>query len=289
MTLFVDKPDHARSLTYGKSQLSEILVVRILNSSDYFISIDAQWLPNIFGLDLTFLCLLKNPIRGYSLPELSVYEGQIQATGGRFSRIFVPEQSSSTSASTIDNSLDPSARYSIPKPVWILIDFLYKMGDPIDVEFTIHNGVYQYICECLCHGVDISTEIFEADQIVTSIDSFNVATTPYIPKNQEIIVFEARVKSWGIKRSTALTCGLQVLYDFLNEIPEPIIPFSLYNRVISEGYQSLSLAKSVLYQIPTLNYNLFIYISSFFKHWLQKDKKGTIKANLSKFIFLISS
>jgi phosphatidylinositol-bisphosphatase len=287
VTLFVNQPEQSKSLTYGTAQLNDILVIRVMNSSDYFVTIDAEWVPHIFGLDIPFLCLLKKSLRSYTSSELSDLKTQIHTCSGRFSRIFIPDQS--LSSDSLDNALDPSIKYSIPKPIWILVDFLYQMGDPIELEINTHRGLYQYFCECLSNGVEITSDIFQDSIQDPDLISFNAALSPLNPKNQEIMDFESKVKSWKINRATALSTGLQVLFDFLSEIPDPAIPYSFYNRVIHEGYQSLSLARSVLYQIPTLHYNLFIYLCSFFKNWLKNDKKGTIKANMRNFILLMNS
>jgi phosphatidylinositol-bisphosphatase len=284
VTLLVNQPEQSKILTYGTAQLNDILVIRVLNSSDYFVTIDAEWLPSVLGLDIPFLSLLKKPLRSYTVSEYAHLKTQIQSCGGRFSRIFMPETVESDS---FDNALDPSIRYSIPKPIWIIIDFIYQMGEPIEMEIKGHHGLYQYLNECLCHGVEISSEIFEDTIQDSDLLPFNTLLTPLCSKNQEILDFELKVKSWKINRATALATGLELLFDFLSAIPEPIIPYSFYNRVLSEGYQSISAAKSLLYQIPTLHYNLFIYLCSFFKQWFKRDKKGTIKANMCNLFSLI--
>ena len=278
VTLLVDKPELSRSLTYGKSRLNEILVIRILNSSDFFISIEANWLPTVFGIDLTYLCLLKTGIRTYTYAQLSEMAENLNSHNGTFSKLFLPDGTKS------DEEFFDSAsiRFSIPRQIRILVDFLYRIGDHSQVETNIHRGVYQYLCECLNYGVEINLQLFLPAE-ASYKDSFNDCITPLNIKITEIIEFESIVKSWNIKSSMALSCGIEVLFSFLESMPEPIIPYSVYHRVISEGYQSLSAAKTLLYKLPPTHYNLFIYICSFFIQWLKKDKKGVLEANMSKY------
>lgn len=62
---------------------------------------------------------------------------------------------------------------------------------------------------------------------------------------------------------------------FLDCLPDPVIPFSFFQRVIECG--SLQTAKQIIASLPIPHYNVFVYLISFIKELL---KHGASKSDL---------
>lgn len=75
------------------------------------------------------------------------------------------------------------------------------------------------------------------------------------------------------------------LVRLLDALPEPIIPFSLYQRCV-DSYQTYQLAKQATSQIPTVHYNVFVYLTAFLREvYSHANKNGLEGENLGISIY----
>ncbi|KAK2749823.1 hypothetical protein FQN57_005237 [Myotisia sp. PD_48] len=84
LTLCVDDIDFVRKLNTGKSKIEEIMILRVTNGRDHFISIRGSWLPTSFGFSLEELtCMPEQGARA-----LDITNHEIDVAGNRESARF---------------------------------------------------------------------------------------------------------------------------------------------------------------------------------------------------------
>jgi hypothetical protein len=57
---------------------------------------------------------------------------------------------------------------------------------------------------------------------------------------------------------------------FLDDLPEPVVPVFFFQKCI-DSINSAILAKHVISEIPSVNYNVFIYVTSFLRDYISKN------------------
>jgi len=83
--------------------------------------------------------------------------------------------------------------------------------------------------------------------------------------------------------TTAIFSVCETLLRLLDALPEPIVPFGMYQRCV-DSYQSYQLAKQAVSQIPTVHYNVFVYLTAFLREVISHSSANGLTAeNLGKF------
>lgn len=93
----------------------DILVLHVENGRDIFITIYAQYTPSIFGLKIETLMKLEKPLIEYSISEIIAIEEDL------------------TDAIAHNRDL------TVPREIWLLIDYLYKSGIAVRQLITIQR------------------------------------------------------------------------------------------------------------------------------------------------------
>lgn len=112
----------------GRLRLDDILILHLENGKDFFISVQAQFLGTAFGLPLSVLLRLPEPIRHYKHSDISAV------------------LSSGTCTQT--------SPLTVPKEMWRMVDYLYRFGLGVQELFLTSGdaAVMETIRECLDTG-----------------------------------------------------------------------------------------------------------------------------------------
>jgi phosphatidylinositol-bisphosphatase len=103
----------AQSLNGGREVLDDILILRLENGRDYYITVKGSYARSCFGMSLEEMVLYKDPIR--TIP-LDVIERAEQ----------FPNES----------EISPSNALCIPKELWRVVDAIYEKGLQTEDLFT---------------------------------------------------------------------------------------------------------------------------------------------------------
>ena len=93
--------------------------------------------------------------------------------------------------------------------------------------------------------------------------------TPQISSDSIHVELDPKPKPMKITNSKGRTISIQsmaeILLLFLNSLSDSVIPSYLYQKCITEGYLTFPSAKQIVKSLPVINYNVFVYITSFLK------------------------
>eukprot|EP00956_Cyclotella_meneghiniana_P019872 scaffold34547_cov69-Cyclotella_meneghiniana.AAC.4 len=201
--------DNATShlLNTSKEVLDDVLILRLENGRDYYISVKGSYARSCFGMPVDELVLYSDPIRDVPLDPI-------------------------LRAERYDFNSKPAM--CVPKELWRIIDAIYERGVN-ERDLFSHPGnpdeVYQ-IRECLDTGA-----VFE---------NFSV-------------------------HSMAETLTL-----FLSNLSTPIISASLIPTLDIDAQNIQSFARKFLEDLPPIQYNVFIYIVSFFREVLLHRERNKL-------------
>mmetsp|Transcript_12566 Transcript_12566/g.24530 ORF Transcript_12566/g.24530 Transcript_12566/m.24530 type:complete len:787 (+) Transcript_12566:2-2362(+) len=201
----------AHSLNTSREVLEDILILRLENGRDYYISVTGKYARSCFGMSVDELVLYTDPIRDVPLDPILRAEKY---------------------------DLNAKAAMCVPKELWRIIDAIYERGlDERDLLSTpgVPEEVYQ-IRECLDTGA--------------AFNSFSVHSMA------------------------------EVLISFLSNLSTPIVPASLFPTLDIDAQNIQSFARKFLEDMPPIQYNVFIYIISFFREVLlhrQRNKLSPAK------------
>ena len=294
VTLLIDSST-ARALTLGGESLSfekesSSLVLRVGKSSkELFIAFSAQWRPSVFGLDLSLLCRLNEPIRECPLSTLeALVKGYAASSGGRHlvSRLAFSDGLTSTLPMESFNS-----HKSLPKEIWRLVDFIFKFGMDVQSLFSVPGDevVMAYIRDCLDTDQEFDierllkvevnpnspplaypTKAGEEDAELKELEIDVQRVIGLYGKKSQVSLFETGAQHdlvvRPLSRPLLIHSFAEVLLRLLDSFPEPVIPTGLFKKCITEGFVSFAAAKQVLVNgVPPMHYNTFMYLMSFIK------------------------
>lgn len=180
----------ARELNSGSDKLDDVLILRLQNGVDYFVSITGTYLKSCFGQTLTYLVLHSAPIR--------------QVTDG---------EPPSTSC------------LAVPKELWRIVDYIYNQGMDVKGLFTERGNPseVELIRECLDTGA--SFEHFSvhsmAEAMIQLLDSLQepVISMDLLP---EVDFGTANLQIWGrrfLEQLPAMNYNVFVyIISFLREL-----------------------------------------------------------------------
>nr|XP_053649458.1 inositol polyphosphate 5-phosphatase OCRL-like isoform X2 [Cherax quadricarinatus] len=134
--------------------------------------------------------------------------------------------------------------YAVPKELWYLVDHLHSHALQVEGLFT-YSGLQKEIVE-----------------IRTSLDEG--VPSDLLP---------------GSVHSVA-----EALLLFLEALPEPVIPYSLYHAAL-EATPNFSLCKDIIYKLPDYHRNVFTYLMAFLKELLNHSEDNNLDAKTLALVF----
>ena len=140
---------------------------------------------------------------------------------------------------------------SVPKEIWRLADYIFKNGLDAEGLFVTAGEAEEMekIRDCLDEGRDFD---FQGS-------------------------------------NTAIHSVCETLVRLLESLPEPVVPFNLYQRCL-DSYQTYQLAKQAVSQISTIHYNVFVYLTAFLREVIShSNKNGLTSEGLGMSPILLSS
>lgn len=201
--------DNATShlLNTSKEVLEDVLILRLENGRDYYISVSGSYARSCFGMSVEELVLYSDPIREVPLDPIHRAEKY---------------------------DFNAKSAMCVPKELWRIIDAIYERGVAERDLFSIPGSpdeVYQ-IRECLDTGA--------------SFESFSVHSMA------------------------------EVLTSFLSNLSTPIVPAALFPTLDIDAQNIQSFARKFLEDMPPIQYNVFIYIVSFFREVLHHREQNKL-------------
>ena len=106
LTITIDK-DTAKLLNSGRDVLEDILILRLENGRDYYLTIRASYARSCFGMSMEELVLYSQPIRTVPID---------------------PIERAKQLESTTSTTPQPSSALCIPKELWRVVDAVYAKG-----------------------------------------------------------------------------------------------------------------------------------------------------------------
>ena len=125
LEVFVDE-DSARALGCGEDTLEDILVMRLENGRDFFITVTGTYLRSCYGSSLNFLVRTTEPVRSVPIGATDFALSATAAAAAAAVGGSTAGMDSSSSAAAIGGS--GHSTLSIPKELWRIVDVLYRSG-----------------------------------------------------------------------------------------------------------------------------------------------------------------
>lgn len=194
-------------LNTSKEILEDVLILRLENGRDYYISVSGSYARSCFGMSVEELVLYSDPIREVPLDPILRAEKY---------------------------DFNAKSVMCVPKELWRIIDAIYERGVSERDLFSIPGSpeeVYR-IRECLDTGA--------------SFENFSVHSMT------------------------------EVLTSFLSNLSTPIVPASLIPTLDIDAQNIQSFARKFLEDMPPIQYNVFIYIVSFFREVLLHRERNKL-------------
>jgi phosphatidylinositol-bisphosphatase len=208
-----------------------VIILRIENSNDYYVDIKGDYERSCFGMSLEDLVQFTQPISELPLP----------AANPEFYYQLLQQQQSQSSTNNNNNTFFQSpesssaaagnVKLSIPKELWRIVDALWA-GEALK-EKDLFNS---------------PGDAQEMNQIRYALDhgsEFDFSMSPH---------------------SLADT-----LIHFLNSMPKPLLPMELYPQTEIDPMNMRVTSRKFLEDLPTINYNVFVYLLSFLREVLVEE------------------
>lgn len=145
----------ASSLNSGKDVLEDIIILRLENGRDYYITVKGRYGRSCFGMSLDELVMYNDPIRSVPLDPVL----RIEKYGN-----------------------DQTAVLCVPKELWRIVDAIYEKGLQEKDLFSIsgYTEEIQHIRECLDTGEPFGTFRIHsmADVLVSFLSSLSATVVP---------------------------------------------------------------------------------------------------------------
>lgn len=215
----------APSLNMGQEQIDDILILHLINGKDYFISVSGKYCPTSLAVSLDYLARLPKPIRHMD--------------------------------PLVDSLLPIENQLSVPLVLWRIVDFLHQYG--MEVENLFLNSGNQetmlYIRECLDTGADFDLDRLLIDPThapppTTELDT-QFEPPPIDPVSNPFL--------------DGIHSMAEMLIRFLEALPVPVIPYSLYDLCLEASVIGKDAAIQALETLPRIHLNTFLYITSLIK------------------------
>ena len=236
------RAETARELTLtGDTTLSDILILRILNLKDIFITVTGMYKRSSFGSTIEALCKIRIPIGRMPLNNIIKMEGEFPQEHTHYTRFLsleekpkmVGKREEGEEEIENENTNEPNESYDIPKELWHLCNLIVKLGGFQTPRLFQESGSPQDFI-ALRDWLDTG---FPEEGPNVSVHS--VAET---------------------------------LLIFLNSLCEPVIPYDLFQRCL-EYSSDFNETQTVLPRLPPTHKKLFNYMRQFLHQVLRYSSK----------------
>ncbi|ORX55629.1 DNase I-like protein [Hesseltinella vesiculosa] len=235
--------DASVSAPFNQGQeLSHILILRLENAKDFFISIRGNYQRTCFGVPLHLLSPMTIPSVNAEASLTSPPERRKHLLQSAKTTLANPsDPPGSVSPSSSSSSLSTSQQANLPKELWRLLTFLWNKNMLTLPNLFLEHGdrmICDYIRKCLDAGDTFDPSILlgeEEDQTQEAVGANSV---------------------------------IDVLVAFLECLPEPVIPTQFYAEALaaSDAPDRIKLLKD---KLPPLYRNVLLYITSFLADAIQ--------------------
>jgi phosphatidylinositol-bisphosphatase len=154
-TVTIDKTT-AQMLNTGREVLDDVVILRLENGRDYYITIKASYARSCFGMSVDELVMFSDPIRTIPLDAIK-------------------------RAELMDSK--PASALCVPKELWRLIDAIYEkgLGEPHLFVETGTSDEVNHIRECLDTGSRFGTFSIHSytEALVAFLESLSSPIVPY--------------------------------------------------------------------------------------------------------------
>lgn len=203
-----DNPSLASKFNYGIEMLSDTLVLRLRGGKHIFITVIGEYRPSCFGLSLNTLTKLEDCVSTLTVDDIK----RMFSNDYPFAVKSNSKQANKQLDLLINLSIDESAtnintnaaKLVIPKELFAMIDYLYRFGA-------------------------FRSEIFQSSGLESEFIAIRDALDNCCP---------ATIKQ------TSVNSVADAMLLFLQTLPQPVIPYSFYSRVM-QSYNSFSNCKQV--------------------------------------------
>jgi len=206
-TITVDN-EMANALNTGREVLEDIIILRLENGRDYYITVNGNYARSCFGMAVDELVMYSDPIRDVPLDPIK----RVEKYGN-----------------------NQTAQFCIPKELFRLVDAMNQKGLNTAHLFSIagHANEMDVIRECLDTG-----DVFDPN---CSIHSY-----------------------------------ADVLISFLGNLSHTIVPPKLFTTLEIDEQNLQFYTRKFLDELPPIHYNVFVYITSFFRECLIRQKEHNL-------------
>ncbi|ORX81114.1 DNase I-like protein [Neocallimastix californiae] len=283
-------------------KIDEIIILKVKNGKDMFLSVKSEIVPNIFGIPIEVLCHINKPI--------SCYPWDV-----------ILELSNKKEKELSDNTkklMENEEFSSVPKYLYTVIDFLIKYGK--DEKYLFNNGnliIKKYIIHCLSNNIDIDVNLllFGKSNLsnsslnplndFNSIETMNTAISS-ISKVEKLSLYDyqfseskndisdAVYKNYSLEevkskisviirkngKLPSINSMAEILMKFIYEFPKAIVPYEIFKK---SGQKFQTLCSS----LPPRHSNTFNYLISYIGNAISNElftKKELVKIFASAII-----
>jgi len=223
----------AQALNAGQDLLDDILILRLENGQDFFLSVNGTYARSAFGMGLEELTNCYASVRSLPLPAA----GWSPSTSAAAATAAASSSSSSKQALGPPTSAGGPA-LSVPKELWRLIDALYRRG-------------------------------------LTEKDLFILPGTP----GEVQAVREALDTGDEMDEKASVHSLTEVLLTFLTSLATPVVPGRLLPTIEIDAQNLRPWTRRFLEQLPPVNYNVFVYLISFFREVLKHHESNRLNTD----------
>ena len=155
--------DTAKKLNSGKEVFEDILILRLENGRDYYLTVNGNYVRSCFGMSVTDLVLIPEPVRS----------AQAQA-----------QAQAKAKAKSQTDSKTQAKPLSVPKELWRIVDAIYEKGLHTKELFMTpgFGSEVRQIREALDSGSDFGS--FHVHSMAESLVTFLASlSSPIVPIN----------------------------------------------------------------------------------------------------------
>ncbi|KAI8638810.1 Endonuclease/exonuclease/phosphatase [Parasitella parasitica] len=257
-------PTISTPLNRGQETMEDILILRLENSKDFFISISGDYIPTRFGVPLEQLSEMAVPISEAAAKNLQRAKPAEPNTS---------QQPPSPALNQID----------LPKELWKMMNFLWNTNMfRIGSLFLEHGDliVSTYIRKCLDNEEQFDTNVLLGGEPTTEGD-VDPGTTKEADENDELFDVRSTLSELSLendqlaKEAISANSMIDVLVAFLECLPEPVITTNMYERAL-EASESIEALNSLKESLPPFHRNVLLYIGMFLRQAIDKAP-GSVK------------
>ncbi|KAG9291950.1 hypothetical protein G9A89_004888 [Geosiphon pyriformis] len=235
------------------SKVEDILIMHLENGKDFFISVHGNYTPTCFANNLERLVRLPKPIKRTHQEHLPLYPIEHQI--------------------------------SVPREIWRMLDFISRYGLNLDDLFLVsgHQPMMKHIRECLDTGEEFDLKLllqqppkapspppigYEDDEATPNEHGKHLTDISILTAYSENLTTPPQD---GLGENIGVHSMAESLIRFLESLPEPVIPYHLYDQCLNVTNRLA--AHEVIELIPSVHANVFIYVTSFLREVICQNKK----------------